>query len=64
MELNEFFKTFGSKKASSTENTSFWAIDIKNPLKDRSAVSVDLRDFLTVNFSFSSLNVKELKYPC
>ena len=36
---------------------------LKNPLKDTFAVSVDLRDFLTVNFSFSSLNVKELKNP-
>ena len=31
---------------------------LKEHLKDRSAVSVDLPDFLGVNFSFSSLNVK------
>ena len=58
----EFFTTSGLKKASPTANTSFGPINIKRALKERSAVSVDLPDFLGVNFSLSSLNAKELKY--
>ena len=55
-----FFTTSGLKKASATANTSFGTINIRRALKDRSAVSVDLPNFLGVNFSLSSLNVKEL----
>ena len=57
-----FSRILGSKKLLKQQTLVLGQSILKEHLKDRSAVSVDLPDFLGVNFSLSSLNAKELKY--
>ena len=57
-----FSQLLVQKKHQQQQTLVLGQLILKEHLKDKSAVSVDLPDFLGVNFSLSSLNVKELKY--
>ena len=55
-----FSQLLVQKKHQQQQTLVLGQLILKEHLKDRSAVSVDLPDFLGANFSFSSLNVKEV----
>ena len=57
-----FSQLLVQKKHQQQQTLVLGQLILKEHFKDRSAFSVDLPDFLSENFSFSSLNVKELKY--